>query len=71
MNAEMLQIVVKTINNFFSPQVFVRASDSDLKKISIKSKKALGLLEKYDKGQVEIDYSAELKKLKEFARKNS
>lgn len=43
------------------------ASKQDIKSIKLDYAKALQLLEEYDNGTVEIDYSAELKKLRKFA----
>ncbi|MCA9370123.1 MAG: hypothetical protein H6774_01010 [Pseudomonadales bacterium] len=62
--------ITQNIKNLLFPSTFVYDSPSDATHITVGQKKTLKILEKYDKGQVDIDYSAELKKLEEFTRTN-
>ena len=63
-----MSLFLQKISNYFFPIFFVRASKADHEKVRVKQKKAFVLLEKYDKGEVKIDYSVELKRLKKFAQ---
>ena len=62
--------LLRKLSSIFFSTPFVRASQKDYDKVQIKKKKSFVLLEKYDKGEVAIDYSAELKKLRKFAKAN-
>lgn len=61
-------VFLHKLYTIFFPPFFVRTSQKNRSKVQTKQKKSFVLLEKYDKGEIEIDYSTELKKLKKFAK---
>lgn len=61
---------IKKTSSYFFPVSFVRATKNEHDKVQLKQKEAFTLLDKYDKGEIKIDYSSELKKLKAFALAN-
>lgn len=65
-----MRFIFQKISNYFFPVFFVRASKDDHERVQVKQKRAFTLLDQYDKGEIKIDYSSELKKLKKFARAN-
>lgn len=63
-----MRTLIDKISSIFFPRLYVRASEDAMKSIVVKQKKSLELLDKYDKGHIDIDYSAQLERLKKFTR---
>ena len=65
-----MRFLLQKISSYFFPVMFIRASKDDQERVQVKQKRAFTLLDQYDKGEIKIDYSTELKKLKKFTRAN-
>ncbi len=64
-----MRFFIEKITSFFSPKPFRRASDREIQEINLNNE-AFILLEQYDKDEIKLDYSAQLKKLERFAQSN-